>query len=196
MKEKETVRRNDNGELLITSKDMMILFNIEEVTLAKWAKSGCPKVQRGLWNLREVIRWRGIAKRGDNDQDQSDEARKLQADADYKHAKARQEEVRLQEMLGELVPIEMIKDKWAMAFTEIRQLLLKLPTDIRVAVHTQYPDCSEGVTEIAEETVRKCLFGLAGCGDTRVNGTLERANKGQSPTSKTAVLPTTEDDGE
>lgn len=177
VKTSEYVRRDEKGELLLTTSDMLSVFNISQQTMKDWANSGCPKHSRGLWNIREVIRWRGIAKAGDNYKDQSDEARKLQADADYKHAKARQEEVRLQEMLGELVPIEMIHDKLIMTFTEIRQTLLKLPNDLRVAVHTQYPEASEGVTEIAEETVRKCLGGLAVCGDTRINGTLERTDR-------------------
>ena len=183
----EIVKRAENGDLLVTSKEMLVIFNIDSTTLGDWAKAGCPKHSRGYWSIKQVIRWRGMGKRGEANYEQSNEAKKLQADADYKAAKARQEEVRLQEMLGYLVPIEMIKDKWTMTFTEIRQTLLKLPNDLRVAVHTQYPEASEGVTEIAEEIVRKCLGGLAGCGDTRINSTMERADRQEHSGSEDTI---------
>lgn len=137
-----------------------MLFDVADTTLTKWIKKGMPKISQGKYLLRDVIRWRGVAKDNAN---MSDAARKLEADADYKKAKARQEEVHLQEMLGQLVDVEIVKGELSTVFTTVRQILLKLPNEIRVHVHTLYPESDAGVSEIAENTVRKCLEELANC---------------------------------
>lgn len=155
-----TIKRDENGQIILTSKDMYLLFDINDTTLNNWVHKGMPKLTHGHFRLQDVIRWRGVAKVEDN---MSDNARKLQADADYKKAKAQQEEVRLKEMLGELVDVEIVKGELGTVFTTIRQILLKLPNEIRVHVHTLYPESDIGVSEIAEATVRKCLDELSNC---------------------------------
>ena len=155
-------RYDENGDLIVSTTDLVNLFGVTKKTIAQWPGLGCPKIGRSTWNLREVIAWRGLGRRGDVNGEESDAVKKLRADAEYKDAKAKQEAVRLQEMLGNLIPIDMMKDEWAMMFTEIRQQLLKLPNDIRAKTYVLYPECSEEVTEIAEETIRQCLERLAG----------------------------------
>lgn len=152
---------DDNGDLIVNTTDLVNLFGVTKKSIAEWSGKGCPKIGRGLWKLKDVIAWRGLARRGDVNGEESDAVKKLRADAEYKDAKAKQEAVRLQEMLGNLIPIDMMKDEWAMMFTEIRQQLLKLPNDIRAKTYVLYPECSEEVTVIAEETIRQCLERLA-----------------------------------
>lgn len=153
----------EEGQFIFTTQEVLALFDIGDSTLKRWVKEGCPKLGRDQWDLQQLLRWRGLGKRGDNQFHDSPEAKKLQAEADLKDAKARQEEVRLQEMLGYLVPIEMVQEQLADTFTEIRQTMLRLPNDVRARIHVQYPDCSEGVSEIVNTTVRKCLESLAEC---------------------------------
>lgn len=170
-----TVKFNKDGDLLLTTAEMGKIFGMRPDTLSDWAKKGCHKEERGWWNVRKVIEWRGLNRMGDNPE-LSSEAKKLQADADYKTAKARQAEVELQEQLGKLVPIEIVEEKMADAFAEIRQLLLKLPNDLHARIHTEYPNCAEGVSEIADDTVRKCLLRLAECDNSRGNAEMESNN--------------------
>lgn len=154
------IERDKDGNIIIRSADMYKLFCINDTTLNKWVHQGMPRMAHGKFLLRDVIRWKGVAKTADNI---SDAARKLEADADYKKAKARQEEVHLKEMLGELVDLEIVKGELSTVFTNIRQILLKLPNELRVHVHTLYPESDAGVSEVAEGTVRKCLEELAQC---------------------------------
>lgn len=163
-----TVKFNDEGDLIISTAEMGKLFGIRNDTLSGWAEKGCPKEERGWWNLKKVIAWRGMARSGDN-MEISSEAKKLQADADYKTAKARQAEVELQEQLGKLVPIEVIQEDLQNAFAEIRQILMKLPNDLHAKIHTLYPACAEDVKDIADDTVRKSLLRLAECDNARGN---------------------------
>ena len=162
-----------NGDLVVSTTDLVNLFGVTKKTIAEWPQKGCPKLGRGTWLLKDVIRWRGLSRAGDGNGEESDAVKKLRADAEYKDAKAKQEAVRLQEMLGNLIPIDMMKDEWAMMFTEIRQQLLKLPNDIRAKTYTLYPECSEEVTVIAEETIRQCLERLANGNNAGVEESME-----------------------
>lgn len=170
-----TVKFNDEGDLILTTAEMGKIFNMRADTLSDWAKKGCPKEERGWWNVKKVIEWRGMSRLGDN-VEMSSEAKKLQADADYKTARARQAEVELQEQLGRLVPIEIVKEQMQDAFAEIRQLMLKLPNDIHAKIHVAYPNCAEDVKEIADDTVRKCLLRLAECDNARGNANVGTDN--------------------
>lgn len=175
---KAECRYDENDDLIVSSTDIMKIFNIGQRTCAEWAKMGCPKVGRGEWKLKDVVKWRGLLRLGDATNQESDAAKKLRADAEYKDAKAKQEAVRLQEMLGNLVPIEMIQEQWAFAFADIRQQLLKLPNDIRARIHTSYPECSEDVSLIAEEIIRRTLEGLSECGDAGLTKPVEEVDSG------------------
>lgn len=169
----EKISFDENDDLIVNTDVLVSLFGVSKKTIAEWGGKGCPKLGRGAWLLKDVIRWRGLGRSGDTGGEESDAVKKLRADAEYKDAKAKQEAVRLQEMLGNLVPIEMIRDEWAMMFTEIRQQLLKLPNDIRARTYTLYPEASEEVTEIAEETIRQCLEGIAKGNNTSIEKELE-----------------------
>lgn len=172
MNVKSTVKFNDDGDLLITTGEMGKIFGVRNDTMSDWAKKGCPKEERGWWNLKKVIEWRGMGRPGDN-MEISSEAKKLQADADYKTAKARQAEVELQEQLGKLVPVEVITEDMQNAFAEMRQIMMKLPNDLHAKIHTLYPACAEEVKDIADDTVRKCLLRLAECDNARGNAEME-----------------------
>ncbi len=169
----EKTRINKNGELEVTSDVIIQVFGISRETLRGWQDKGCPKVGRGWWNLKDFIAWRGLTV--NQGKAKSNEVRKLEAEADFKHAKARQEELRLMEMMKQLVPVEMVKDMLSLTFTGIRQELLNIPSQIRTEVHTLYPEASVEVTDIAEKTVRKCLERLAESDYTGTGISLERA---------------------
>lgn len=184
---KADLRYDENGDLIIPTADLIKIFGVAPKTPAEWAKQGCPKVGRGEWKLKDVVQWRGLMRLGDATNKESDAAKKLRADAEYKDMKAKQEAVRLQEMLGNLVPIEMIREQWAYTFTDIRQQLLKLPNDIRARIHTSYPECSEEVSLIAEDTIRRTLEGLSECDNTGFTKTVEKANTTDNSTDEETI---------
>ena len=171
---KAECRYDENDDLIVPTDDVVRIFGVTTKTVSEWNKAGLPKVERGMYRLKDVVKWRGLARLGDHDNGkESDATKKARAEAEYKDAKAKQEAVKLQEMLGNLVPIEMIEEQWAYTFTDIRQQLMKLPNDIRARIHTSYPECSEDVSLIAEETIRRTLEGLAECNNTGFKKSVE-----------------------
>ena len=174
---KAECRYDENGDLIVPTDDVVRIFGVTTKTVSEWNKSGLEKVERGMYKLKDVVKFRGLMRLGDATNQETDAAKKLRADAEYKDAKAKQEAVKLQEMLGNLVPIEMIQEQWAFTFTDIRQQLLKLPNDIRARIHTSYPECSEDVSLIAEEIIRRTLEGLTECNNTGFTKTVEETNR-------------------
>lgn len=173
---KAECRYDENGDLIVHTDDVARIFGVTVKTVSEWHKAGLQRVERGMYRLKDVVKWRGLMRLGDATNKETDASKKLRADAEYKDAKAKQEAVKLQEMLGNLVPIEMIQEQWAFAFTDIRQQLLKLPNDIRARIHTSYPECSEDVSLIAEEVVRRTLEGLSECNNTGIKKTVEEVD--------------------
>jgi phage terminase Nu1 subunit (DNA packaging protein) len=191
MANNEFCRKTADGRILLNTSSIAKAFNTSiELVSRKWSKQGCPKEERGWWDISEVIKWRGLS-RNEGGED-SAEAKKLKADADTKFARARQEELKLQEMLGSLVPIEMVKGELNYTFTDIKQRLSKLPNDIRVELYTLYPEHTNEVTEIVERKVRECLSELSSTNDkfTSSRPLAKPAHKRGRP-SKKAVLSTT-----
>ena len=173
---KAECRYDENGDLIVPTDDVVRIFGVSKKSVAEWTLKGMPKVDRGMYKLKDVVKWRGLMRLGDATNKETDASKKLRADAEYKDAKAKQEAVKLQEMLGNLVPIEMIQEQWAFTFTDIRQQLLKLPNDIRARIHTSYPECSEDVSLIAEEIIRRTLEGLSECNNAGVKTPVEEVD--------------------
>lgn len=185
---KAECRYDENGYLIVPTDDIVMAFGVTTKTVSEWNKAGLQRVERGAYRLKDVVEWRGLARLGDNNRTkETDASKKLRADAEYKDAKAKQEAVKLQEMLGNLVPIEMIREQWEYTFTEIRQQLLKLPNDIRARIHTSYPACSEDVSLIAEEIIRRTLDGLSECNNTDFKKSVEEVSSTDNSDGKETV---------
>jgi len=160
MIKREFCRKTTDGKILLSTAAIAQAFNVAiELVSRSWGQQGCPKAERGWWDIAEVIKWRGLSRTEGGEV--SAEAKKLKADADTKYARARQEELKLQEMLGSLIPVEMVKGELNYCFTDIKQRLSRLPNDIRVEIYTMYPEHTNEVTEIVERKVRECLSELS-----------------------------------
>lgn len=153
------MKETEDGQLIVSSEVLKRIFGVTQRLISDWQMQGCPKYDRGWWNLKDVIEWRGLGRQ--KGQKKSDEAKKLEADADLKYAKARQEELKLAEMMGELIPKELVEATLASTFSSIRQRLLALPNNIRAECFTLYPENTTGVTKLADKAVRECLDYMA-----------------------------------
>jgi len=155
----EWIKTTEDRQILVNSAKVCDLFGVSDTMLKAWAKQGLQKEERGWWNLKTVIAWRGIARLEGGEA--SPAAKKLKADADEKYAKARQEEIKLQAMLGNLIDLTMVQAFMTSLFSRVRQMMLALPNEIRVETYTLYPECSTEVTKIAENKVNNCLTELS-----------------------------------
>ena len=123
----EWIKTTEDRQILVNSAKVCDLFGVSDTMLKAWAKQGLQKEERGWWNLKTVITWRGIARLEGGEA--SPAAKKLKADADEKYAKARQEEIKLQAMLGNLIDLTMVQAFMTSLFSRVRQMMLALPKD-------------------------------------------------------------------
>lgn len=131
-----------------------VQLGVTTPSLNEWIRSHeFPKTKEGV-DLAALI----AARKQVMQKDISDSARKLKAEADYKQAKARQEEMVALQMSGELIPAENVKDKLENEYLDIRQHLLTIPTKIKSAIIVVDPSiagqCAREAENVVDETLR------------------------------------------
>ena len=118
---------------------------------------GHPLRYRLAESVQAYISYAVDAARGRSATDRDAEARKLQADADYKAAKARQEEIKLAELEGRMHSAEDVEAATTQLVYAVRSQLLALPG--RIAVDAEMRSAQE-VSGIVRREVCSVLDGL------------------------------------
>ena len=110
-------------------------------------------------SVQAYIAYATEAARGRSATDRDAEARKLKADADYKAARARQEELKLAELEGRMHSAEDVEAATTELVYAVRSAVLALPG--RVAVDAEMKPAAE-VADIVRRECFAALEGLAG----------------------------------
>nr|WP_321499416.1 hypothetical protein [uncultured Dethiosulfovibrio sp.] len=108
--------------ILLSTKRCAAFFGVTSKTLLEWKQTGCPQSGRGWWNPEEVYRWRcGLeTERASSEGSGSYQAMKLKAEAEYRAAKAAQEEIRLAVLKEEYIPFGQVEEAWSDRLTVCR----------------------------------------------------------------------------
>lgn len=145
------------------------VLGISTTGLNKWIEyNDFKKEPHGTPNvdLQKLVAAREAALLENSQPSESDSARKAKADADLKEVKAQQEQIHLMEMLGELIPKDMVQEHMETMATEIRQELLALPARLKTKVFPTDPAVAEAVRGWADEEIRNSLRRLGEGADT------------------------------
>jgi len=148
----------DDGRILVSSKKLIELFDGHVNTASNWSKMGAPKFKRGWWDVKDIIRWRGMTSLGKGD---SAEAQKLAADARLKTTRADVEELKYQSLTGELVPKAMVKANLVETFTRVRNSFLALGDRLMNRTYTLYPELAVEAKRMVDREVREALVEIA-----------------------------------
>ena len=133
-------------------------FNIgvTKQALYKWLKThNIPKEGRNV-DFTEIL-----FLRKEQAEDISDTQRKLQAEIRIKTEKAKQEEIRTKQMMGEMLPIDLVETELTTLFTDIRQELLTIPNNVTTRIYTIEPSIAEECQEVTKEVIEEALSRLA-----------------------------------
>jgi hypothetical protein len=103
----------EGDRIMLSTKRCAAFFGVTSKTMSEWKRSGCPQAGRGWWDPEEVYRWRCGLETDSPDNDGNWQAVKLKAEAEYRKAKAAQEEIRLKVLEGRYIPFEQVEDAWA-----------------------------------------------------------------------------------
>ena len=153
------VRITDDDRIILNTSKLAEVFGVDIAIPNRWEKAGCPKEGRGWWDLQAVLQWRGRAVGIQGGA--TAEADKLEADVKLREIKGTLEELKLQERLNEIAPIEMIEDDLTAAFSNIRQSLLNISSKILNRVRLDYPELAIEAKRVIDDEIKEALKELS-----------------------------------
>lgn len=140
--------------------------------------TGTPPLFDLARNVQAYLAYSVDNARGRSSEDEDAERKKLRADADYKEAKARQEELRLAELEGRMHSAEDVEAATEQLVYSVRSMLLALPG--RVSVDAAGRSAAE-VSEIVRREVCAVLEDLSQYRyDPKAYAAMVRGRKGWS----------------
>ena len=174
---KPRVKFDAAGNLLVSSTQLCDLLRVTPEIISRHHKAGMPKASVGWWNLREVLVYLGQAK-GDNAKSKSASTRKLEAEADYKEAKAAREKKMLDVLNGEYVPRADVAQAWANRILELKTSFTKLGK--RIGSEFTEPEERARVEKVVNGLVEEYLESYARTGEytPKVKATGKGKSKG------------------
>lgn len=150
------------SKFIYTTADTCEFFSISRDTLSNWAKKGAPKVERGKWDIRQLMLWRY-----EQQKNVSPEARKLEADARYRELKAEMTEIQRDILNGKYIASAEVYKTLVECFGKIKSILLFTSNQIATDLGSQYPEITLLVKEKIDKQIERCLNELSKTGASR-----------------------------
>lgn len=157
------IKITDDDRLLIGSLKLAEIMHVNVKSLPKWEARGCPKDSWGWWDIAAVIKWR-TQTTGADKQGPSTEADKLDADVKLKRAKAALEELKLQGLTNEMMPVSLIEQRVTAMFGNVRTSILGIGDKLLNQIYTQYPELATDAKKVIDHEVKEALRELATTG--------------------------------
>lgn len=112
------------GVVHVTTSDLCAIFGRTRKSIAEWVRMGLPKLTKGLYNMKDVLDWwlSTIHRASSTTSEISEWKRRLII------AKARQEEIKLEELEGKLVHRQEAETTITAACADLRNTLLNMPS--------------------------------------------------------------------
>ena len=115
-----------NGKVCLTTAAMTETFGISQQTLSFWEGQGCPKEARGWWSVKDVLQWKGVltslgVKTDEEQEKVSWNQRKLEAEAKYKSAKAKEADFKNSVNEGEYIKKDDVKNELEKFFVVLKR---------------------------------------------------------------------------
>ena len=111
----------DDTQVILTTKQTLFVFSISRETLRRWTEKGCPRIDRGKFDLKAVIQWRDENILGNG----NDEMKKARLRREK--AKAKHEELITSEMERSLIPRAQAYAWLGQMISESRAVFLQIP---------------------------------------------------------------------
>lgn len=117
-------------EIIETQEQLAKAFKVSLRTVQRWITDGMPVTREGYYNLLEIQAWRLL---------RNDKKNKLDPDTEkwvsrYRQAKAKQEEIKLKKITGELVDKQEVEKGRVERILVIKKALLSLPHEMAPAL--------------------------------------------------------------
>lgn len=120
-----------DGVIVVSTAFLENYFGVSRPAIQKWTQQGCPKLERGKWDLIAVLKWRGWVSGVDGEgEGQGLHVKKLKAETFLKEMQGELAELELQRVKGELISLAEVEDVIGAAIINAKAQLLSLPAKI------------------------------------------------------------------
>lgn len=141
-----------NSNYICTTQETCDFFDISRETLSSWAKKGAPKVSRGKWNLKDLVKWRYEGENMD-----SPTLRKLKAEADLKETKAKQERIKLGVTKQEFLPVADVSADLTRLMQNLKKSLLAIGHQVASDLAPLDVDAAEFAKNEVDKRIKEAL---------------------------------------
>lgn len=152
---KDTAKKLAEKWWVVGSAEICDFFSISPQTLSNWVKKGCPQEGYGKYDLQQIINWKYL------DTDQSAEARKVRADADWKEAKAGQEAIKLAVAEGKYIATEDVTKDLRRLFTVLKKTLLSIGHSLATELNGFGPEVALAAKKVIDDAIYSALAQLS-----------------------------------
>lgn len=135
------------------------IFEISRQTLTNWNRAGLPKHARGMWDLQELIRFRGLGSTGGLDgKEQSLAEQKLSIEIQYKEAQVELSRIKNDILAGKYLETYYVESELKRFFTVFKRSCLNLARKVggQATAYVE-PDIARRLEHEIHKTVTEAL---------------------------------------
>lgn len=161
-----------NGRVVVSTTWICANMEISRVTLGRWVAQGCPQLERGTFDLLDVLNWRGVLNTRDasaigSGMDEPDDElplvqQKMAAEVRLKRAQAELGELKNAVAAGKYVLRDELEAELTELFSGIRRAALALPRRVSglLVGHVGRAEAAE-IEQQCESVIRSALSRLS-----------------------------------
>lgn len=117
-----------DDKVIVSTKELIRLLDVSDRTLTDWKRNGLTQHSRGWWDLKHVLKWRGLIYNGDSEESKSLslQQKKLEVEVAFKEAQG--ELIRLKTDLanGKYLEKELVETELSRFFLIFKKSAMSL----------------------------------------------------------------------
>lgn len=117
-----------DGIILVSTKQLVELLEISDRTLTDWKRQGLTQHSRGWWDLKHVLKWRGLINSGNSEENKSVnlQKKKLEAEIAFKEAQSDLSRLKADIAEGKYLEKEIVEAELARFFLVFKKSSMSL----------------------------------------------------------------------
>jgi phage terminase Nu1 subunit (DNA packaging protein) len=120
--------KKQGDKLILSTKEIIELLDISDRTLTDWKRQGLAQHSRGWWDLKLVLKWRGmINSSGSGNKSVNLQQKKLEAEVAFKEAQSELTRLKTDIANGKYIDKELVEAELSRFFVIFKKSAMSLP---------------------------------------------------------------------
>lgn len=120
--------KQQDDKVIISTKELTNLMEVSDRTLTDWKRQGLKQHSRGWWDLKHVLKWRGLIYGGDSEADKSInlQQKKLEAEVAFKEAQSELNRLKIDIANGKYLEKQLVEAELSRFFLIFKKSSMSL----------------------------------------------------------------------